>query len=110
MSVKRKNTRRMNKLRTEFFEQGKQQDTDPTTRHLSWCWLCPKGEAARIDYTVPAGTTPDSHNLDHYTTVEERPDLQEDPEVFRHAHKRCNESRGNRTPSPGLGAEVPDWW
>ena len=110
MSEKRKNTRRMNKLRTEFFEDGKRLDADPDTRSQADCWLCPPGDAARIDYSVPAGTTPDSHNLDHRVTVHDNAELQEDPDNFEHAHKRCNESRGTNTPSPGLGETVPDWW
>lgn len=100
----------MNKLRTEFFEEGKAQDADPETRHLSWCWLCPPGDAARIDYTVPAGTTMDSHELDHYVPVSNDASMQEDWDNFRHAHERCNGARSNRTPSPGLGAVVPDWF
>ena len=103
---KRVDTRRMKSLRAEFFARGKQLDADPTTRHLADCWL----DGQRIDYSVPPGSTSDSHNLDHYHTVDERPDLQDDPTNFRHAHALCNMARGKNAPSPGLGEQVPAWW
>lgn len=103
---KRKNTRRMTKLREEFFVEGKRLDADPATRDEALCWLC----RGRIDYVAQAGSTPDSHNLDHYHAVDDRPDLEEDPDNFRHSHAGCNLARGKRTPSPGLGAQVPAWW
>lgn len=97
-------TRRMKKLRTEFFEQGRRLAAagDPTAD----CWLC----GMPIDYTVPANTTPDSHNLDHYYPVSDYPERQEDPTGFRHSHQVCNVTRGKRAPAPGLGTIVPDWW
>lgn len=101
----RTNTRRMHKLRDEFFAEGRELDAkgDPEAD----CWLC-KG---RIDYQAEPNTSDDSHNLDHFLTVHDRPDLQEDPTNFRHAHMLCNTSRGKRTPSSGLGEDlVPDWW
>lgn len=106
MAGKRKNTRRMHKLRDEFFDEGKRLDADPETREKANCWRCKE----RIDYTVGAGTTPDSHNLGHYFSVEDHPELQEDPSNFRHEHRLCNESAGNRTHSLGLGEQVPAWW
>lgn len=100
----RTNTRRMHQLRHDFFEEGKRLDAagDPAAD----CWLC----KLRIDYTVPAGTSPDSHELDHYFSVRDYPELQEDPDNFRHSHKLCNGNRGADGPSLGLGAAVPDWW
>ncbi|WP_439593903.1 hypothetical protein [Microbacterium sp.] len=94
----------MHKLRDEFFEEGKRLDAagDPAAN----CWLCKQ----RIDYEAGQGTTPDSHTLDHFHVVDDRPDLQEDPSNFRHAHFNCNSSRGKRTPSPGLGEPAPSWW
>ena len=106
MAGKRKNTRRMHKLRDEFFLEGKRLDADPATRDQACCWLC-KG---RVDYTAAPNTTPDSHNLDHAIPVDDRPDLQDDTDNFRHAHSDCNARRGKRAPSPGLGAQVPAWW
>ena len=104
---KRKNTRRMNKLRGEFFEEGRRLDADPETRHLAGCWLCKQ----RIDYDAEPGTTPDSHTLDHRITVDDAPELQEDPDNFEHAHSNCNSSRGKRdVAGAGLGELVPDWW
>lgn len=100
----RTNTRRMHALRAEFFEQGKQLAAkgDPAAN----CWLC----GLPVDYDVAPNTTPDSHNLDHVHPVSQRPDLQEDPDGWRHAHRQCNQSRGNRNPSAGLGAPVDNWW
>ena len=104
--MSRSSSRHMKQLRTEFFESGRTLDADPITRHLAGCWLC----GQRISYDVPPGTTPDSHNLDHYVPVADDPTLQEDPANFRHAHSQCNASRGRRAPSPGLGDEIPSWW
>lgn len=105
--AKRKNTRRMKKLRDEFFEEGRRLDADPETRHLAGCWICKQ----RIDYDAGQGTTPDSHTLDHRIPVDDDPDLQEDPTNFEHAHANCNYSRGKRSTSGSdLGEAVPDWW
>lgn len=104
---KRTHTRRDHKLRTEFFLEGKRLDADPETRHLADCHLCKQ----RIDYDVAPHTTPDSHNLDHYFPVEDFPELQDDPENFRHAHMLCNASRGKRgVERTELGEQVPAWW
>ena len=96
----------MKQLRSEFFREGQRLDADPATRHLANCWLCKQ----RIDYTVPAHTTSDSHNLDHYHPVSTHPELQSDPTNFRHSHMRCNVSRGNRDLDLDLGEQMPDWW
>ena len=111
MGGKRKDTRRMHKLRDEFFEEGKRLDADPATRHLADCSLCPPGPGARIDYTAKPGTTPDSHTLEHAKAVDDFPELQEDPDNFRHAHFSCNSSRGKRALNhQGLGEPMPRWW
>lgn len=102
----RTNSRRMHKLRDEFFADGKRLDADPDTRPLSVCWL----DGDPIDYVAAPATTPDSHTLDHYFPVEDYPELQEDPDNFRHAHFDCNSRRGKRAPSPGLGEPMPQWW
>lgn len=106
--VARVNTRRMRKLRQDFFEKGRRLDADVRTRDQSACWLC----GQRIDYDAAPGTTDDSHELDHAVPVSEAPDLQEEPSNFRHAHRRCNAARGNRAPSARLsaGAGVAPWW
>lgn len=107
----RTNSRRMHKLRAEFFAEGARLDADPDTRALADCWLCPPGEGARIDYVAAPSSTPDSHNLDHFYPVDDYPELQEDPDNFRHAHFDCNARRGKRAPSAGgLGAPMPQWW
>jgi 5-methylcytosine-specific restriction endonuclease McrA len=104
----RTNTRRMHTLRDEFFTEGRQQSQsdDPEVRALSHCWLC----RTAIDYVAEPHTTPDSHNLDHFKPFRDYPELNEDPSNFRHAHRACNQSRGARTPSAGLGEAMPDWW
>ena len=104
--MKRVDTRHMKKLRSAFFDEGQRLDADPETRDLANCWLC----GQRIDYTAEPSTTPDSHNLDHYTPYADAPDLLEDPTGFRHSHFLCNTSRGRRTPSPGLGEQLAQWW
>lgn len=104
--ARRPDSRRMKKLRAEFFEQGRRQDVDPVTRQLADCWLCKQ----RIDYNVEPSSTPDSHNLEHYHTYHDRPDLLEDPSNFRHSHFLCNTARGKGAPSLGLGDELGDWW
>ncbi|MFK4760311.1 hypothetical protein ACI3KS_05185 [Microbacterium sp. ZW T5_45] len=99
----------MHKLRDDFFDEGKAQSLspDPDERAESDCWLCRGG----IDYTVPPATTPDSHTLDHAKDVDTYPELQEDPDNFRHAHFSCNSSRGKRAPNDqGLGEPMPAWW
>lgn len=104
MAGKRVNSRNMDKLRREFFEEGKAlaEAGDPEAD----CWLC----HTEIDYDVNPGSTEDSHNLDHFYPVDDYPELQEDWDNFRHSHRRCNESRGKRMPSEGLGEMVPDWY
>ena len=96
----------MNKLRTEFYEEGRRLDADPATRHLANCTGCKQ----RIDYTAKPGTTPDSHTLEHVKSVDDFPELQEDPTNFAHMHFNCNSSKGKRTEILGLGDPVPDWW
>jgi len=97
----------MHMLRDDYDDDGKRLDADPETRHEADCWLC----HGRIDYTVPAATTPDSHTLDHAKDVDTYPELQEDPDNFRHCHFNCNSSRGRRAPNDqGLGEPMPAWW
>lgn len=103
---KRTHTREDHRQRTEFFEEGKRLDADPETRHLAGCWLC----GLRIDYTVDPSSTTDSHNLDHYYPVDDYPELQNDPDNFRHAHFDCNTSRGKGDAERGLGELMPAWW
>ena len=106
MAGKRKNTRRMNKLRTDFYEEGRRLDADPSTRHRAVCVGCKQ----RIDYDANPATTPDSHTLEHVKPVDDFPELQEDPTNFAHMHFNCNSSKGKRATSEGLGEHVPDWW
>ncbi len=104
--TKRVDTRRMKKLRGEFFREGQRLDADPLTRHLANCWLCKQ----RIAYDVEPNTTPDSHNLDHYHPVSTHPELQHDTTNWMHSHASCNQSRGNGAPSVGLGDAIAEWW
>ena len=104
MSGKRTNTRLDHELRQAFFEEGQRLDAagDPEAN----CWLCRQP----IDYTAAQGSTPDSHNLDHYFTVSEHPELQSDPDNFRHSHTLCNQQRGAGAPALDLGEQMPPWW
>lgn len=99
----RVNTRRMQKLKDEFFELGKRLADEGDS--AANCWLC----GMEIDYAVPPSSTPDSHNLDHYYPVADYPELQEDPANFRHAHAECNGRRSNKAPLPGLGILSRAW-
>lgn len=103
MSSKRVNTRAWQAFKVEFFEEGKLLDAagDPVAN----CWLCGMG----IDYTVPANSTPDSHNLDHFYPLRDYPELQHDPANARHSHAQCNVERGADAPLPGLGALSRAW-
>lgn len=101
----RTDSRRMHDLRQQFFEEGKRLDAegDPEAN----CHIC----RGRIDYDAGAGTTPESHNLDHYYAYSTHPELYEDWDNFRHSHDLCNKTRGNGAiDGGGLGELVPDWW
>lgn len=102
----RVSSRRMQALRGAFFEEGKRLDADPATRDQALCWICQQ----RIDYDAAPGSTEDSHELDHVVPVSRRPELQEDPTNFAHAHRRCNGHRGANAPRGDLGDEVDAWW
>lgn len=104
MTDSHKSTRRMNRLRDEFFREGKQLDAagDPAAD----CWIC----LQPIDYSVRAGTTDDSHELDHYYPVSSHPQLQEDPANFRHSHRLCNLLRSKGAPEPELGIPSQVWF
>ena len=96
----------MRALRAQFYEAGRHLDADPATRDQAACWLC----GQRIDYDADPGTTESSHELDHYYPVSTHPELQEDPANFRHAHRACNQQRGNKAPRAGLGTLAAAWW
>lgn len=100
----RTHTRRFERLRREFLDDGRRLDAagDPAAD----CWICHK----RIDYHAEPGTTDLSHELDHYYPVSLYPDLQDDPANFRHAHRKCNRERGNGQPKLDLGDVIPAWW
>ena len=104
MSGQRTNTRRDHELRQASFEEG--QRLDALGDSEANCWLCHE----RIDYDAGQGATPDSHNLDHYLTVSEHPELQSDPDNFRHSHTLCNQQREAGAPALDLGEQFPDWW
>lgn len=101
----RTNTRRMHRLRDDFYAEGKALDAKGDK--AADCWRC----HTRIDYDAAPGTTPESHNLGHYKPVDDFPELQEDPSNFRHEHALCNQKAGKSMTSAGLGhAAVTDWW
>jgi hypothetical protein len=99
----------MVQLTKDFYLAGRalSLSDDPEERKQSDCWLC----HLPIDYVADPNTTPDSHNLDHYYTVDEHPELQEDPDNFRHSHALCNQQRKTKhIDGGGLGEMVPQWW
>ena len=96
--TKRLNTTNMNKQRKLFRERCAEANAK--------CWLCGQG----IDYDVPSSSTPDSFELDHFYTVSEHPELQEDPANFRASHMLCNRERGNGPPNPSLGSLSRVWF
>lgn len=100
----RTNHRIDHKLREEFYQAGKALDAagDPEAN----CWR----DGMAIDYDAAPGTTPDSHNLGHYKSVRDFPELQRDPTNFRHEHALCNQVAGADMPELGLGEAVKDWW
>lgn len=102
--MKRPHTRAFEKHKQEFFEQGKALDAAGDQR--ADCWICHK----RIDYSVPAGSTPTSHELDHYYVFSKYPELFDDPANFRHAHRQCNRERGDGQPKADLGDVIAQWW
>lgn len=93
----------MRRLRADFYQEGRTLDAQgsPDAR----CWIC----GQRIDYDARPSSTDQSHELDHFHTVADRPDLQEDPTNFRHAHRACNRKRGRGAPTRGLGQPIT-WW
>ena len=68
------------------------------------CWLCHQ----TIDYALPAGD-PGAYTTDHIRPLSLYPDLAEDPTNFAPAHRRCNEARGNKTPTLTLGKPSRRW-
>ena len=96
-SSKRVQTRRFNKLRSQFYDRCR--------RKRLPCWLC----GQPIDYDVDPGTTPDSLTLDHRIPVSKRPDLQEDPGNFEPAHLSCNTRRGDADPHQSIGMLSRKW-
>lgn len=97
-------TRRMHRLREEFFRTGQAARCCGSAR----CELLAVQSRDRLCRSgrLNAG----SHNIDYCHPVATHPELQEDPSNFRHPHTLCNGQRGKNAPSPGLGEAVPDWW
>lgn len=61
-----------------------------------------------IDYTLPP-RHPDSFSVEHVLPLSLHPELAEEPSNLDAAHMRCNSSRGNRDPKPGLGTRSRIW-
>lgn len=93
---KRKETPWYRKQRAKFKKDG--QTTD------AHCWIC--GDP--IDYNAPRADR-DSHTLDHYYPVELYPHLHDDPANWRHAHWKCNSSRGTAQVTK-TNTTIPCWW
>ena len=68
------------------------------------CWLC----GQPIDYSLDRDD-PESFSYDHIKPWSTHPELRFDPANGQSAHLRCNKSRGNGDPSPGLGLLSEVW-
>ncbi|HYH13340.1 MAG TPA: hypothetical protein VD789_13365, partial [Thermomicrobiales bacterium] len=97
MSQHHPSTRRMRQLKADFQDQCRAAD-EP-------CWM----DGQPIDYTVPAGSTDDSYELDHYYPASTHPEHYDDPANFRASHALCNRTRSNQAPSADLGAPSRQW-
>lgn len=69
------------------------------------CWLC----GQPINYRATNPNDPDAYSYDHAQPWSTHPALRYDPDNGRSAHQRCNKSRGNKTPAPGLGIASEKW-
>lgn len=97
MSQHHRSTRRGVKLTAEFRAECEEANAP--------CWLC----GLPIDYEAGPNEE-DAFERDHFFPVSTHPDLQDDPENFRAAHRRCNQVRGNKAPRPGVGRTSVDWF
>jgi 5-methylcytosine-specific restriction endonuclease McrA len=68
------------------------------------CWLC----GQPIDYELPH-THPMHYQYDHAFPRSTHPELEFDPSNGRPSHARCNKSRGNGPPNPGVGETSEPW-
>ena len=101
--AKHTTSRRFQKLRKEFFEQGKR-DNSP-------CWIC----GQPIDYSIP-NVDPvsgkinwEAHQLDHLLPQSKYPEHAEDLANARHSHSRCNNDRSNDAPSRSITKPSRRW-
>ena len=68
------------------------------------CWLC----GGALNYALPH-PHPESFNVDHAIALSVRPELADDMNNFRPAHKACNERRGNADPELDIGVPSEVW-
>lgn len=68
------------------------------------CWLC----GMEIDYRVE-WPDDEAFELDHAYPVSTHPEHAEDWANFRASHKACNNKRGNKMPTGGLGKLSRRW-
>ena len=90
----------MKKVRVEFRNKCAEANTP--------CWLCGQAidyEAGQQDYDNGA-----RFQLDHAYPVSTHPQHREDVANFRASHALCNQKRGNKAPSAGLGVLSEDWY
>lgn len=63
-----------------------------------------------IDYTVPAGSTPNSFNAGHVKSWKHHPELREDPANLQQEHDNCGKAAHTRDGDDnGLGLTSTDW-
>ena len=68
------------------------------------CYLC----GQPINYTLPHDN-PMAFTIEHVKPRSTHPHLENDPTNCVPAHAKCNKSRGNADPTPGLGNRSRTW-
>lgn len=85
------------KIRPTFRAQGAEANAP--------CWLC----GQPIDYSITDQNDDEVWEPDHLYPRSTHPQHAEDPACFRHGHRRCNRTRGNKLHVTGLGTLTRDW-
>lgn len=89
-------SRRYRQLRADFRDTCAEDQTP--------CWLC----SMPIDYDIP-WPDDEAFELDHLYPRSTHPQHAEDPANFRASHRACNNKRGNKMPTGGLGNLGRQW-
>lgn len=73
-------------------------------KRLPCCWC-----RQPINYEAADPNAPDAFSVEHRLPISTHPHLAEEPSNLDSAHQRCNKRRGNRAPTPTLGALSEAW-